>query len=138
MNQTRNRIIILICAIIIMVVFGFFYARSFANAVKLKNECNTTTDGEVYTNPYNGRSTDFRERVGARFTVDGVSYRASGVDIVTHHSGDIVPVHYKQGDPSVAYAGTDPQRMSDLFAILVFMSCSLAIFGVVKQLISQK
>lgn len=120
-----------------MVVFAFFYARSFAKAVQLKDECDAQTQGEVYTNPVSGKSLDFKERVGARYTVDGATYQAKGADSISHHPGEIITIHYKQSDPSVAYAGESPKRMSDILAILVFLSCSLMIFGVVKQLISR-
>ena len=138
MSTKAKRIIILISALIITTVYGIFYVMSFSKAVQLKKECDVLTNGEVYTNTYAGRSTDFKEVFGASYIVDNMTYHAKGRDIISHHPGDIVTIHYKQSDPSVAYAGESPKRMSDLGAILIFLAGGLTIFGAIKQLIKEK
>ena len=61
-------------------------------------------------------------RVGASYSVDGVSYRVKGKDSKIYYPGDHIDVHYNPSNPRNAYAGEEPYHilLLDLLLSILF------------------
>ena len=119
----------------VTVVTIVFYVRSYTNYNRQLNECDATTTGVVYTQRSTGRSSFLLKDFGARFVVEDMTYHANGVNDIEPDYGETVQIHYKSSDPSVAYAGSRPERMNTFVMIIFVFSGVMTAFAMIKLLV---
>ena len=116
------RIVWITIAILLIVIQSYNYISGVINS-KNKEECVAVTTGEVYTYPAFGKNSyPYVGRVGASYSVDGVSYRVKGKDSKIYYPGDHIDVHYNPSNPRNAYAGEEPYHilLLDLLLSILF------------------
>ncbi len=141
MNFLANKpsqIVTLIIATLVVAVTVYFYVTGLINSNRLKAQCTETTTGEVYTYEYSGKSRGLYQSFGARYTVDDVTYHASGSDGRGHNPGEHVQIHYDPNNHSISYAGHGPARLGEIPAFLFVFAGAMTMFACIKLLVTGK